>query len=362
MVFKITDKKNDIRKEKQSLIDIFYEASSKRYILGINEWADELIYYLEEKELSINGIIDDYTNQNFYKGIQVIKMNDIKDKDAIIVSCVIYGRLITAFRNLNSIGIYDVISYLDLCLFEEKLNNVHFCDNNIYDIENNKKKYSWLYEILADENSKQTLEHIIDFRYNFNIEAMKKFKYNLKYQYFDDLIKINDNEIFVDCGGFDGKTTEQFINLCPNYKAIYYFEPVEQYFEESINRLKTHGGIKFFNEGTYKESTKLRFFVNGSESSISENGESVIKVVKLDDAIKNEVTYIKMDLEGEEYNSLIGAERIIKSYKPKLAICVYHNQEDFWRIPELILSYNNSYKVYLRHYTEGLLETVMYFL
>ncbi len=70
----------------------------------------------------------------------------------------------------------------------------------------------------------------------------------------------------------------------------------------------------------------------------------------MDDVIKDEITYIKMDVEGEEYNSLIGAKNIIEKYKPKLAIYVYHRQDDFWRIPELVLSYNDTYKVYLRDY------------
>lgn len=362
MCFRIINKKSHILNEKQSLINKFYETSTSRYIMGINEWADQLLEYLEEKGLSIKGIIDDYTNQECYKGIPIVKMKDIKDKDSVVISCVIDGKLITAIKNLKDRGLNNVLSYLNLCLVEEKLDNIHYCDDNNYDIENNKEKYNWIYEILNDNNSKKTLEYITDFRYNFNVEVMKNFEYNLENQYFDDLINLNDNETFVDCGGFDGKTTEQFINLCPKYKEIYYFEPVKQYFEESLNKLEPYEKIKFFDKGTSKDNAELRFSTKGSESCISDEGEDVIKVVKLDDVIKDEVTYIKMDVEGAEYDSLIGAERIIKKYKPKLAVCVYHNQKDFWRIPELVLSYNKDYKVYLRHYTEGLLETVMYFL
>ena len=44
-----------------------------------------------------------------------------------------------------------------------------------------------------------------------------------------------------------------------------------------------------------------------------------------------------------------------------MAICIYHNQEHFWKVPELVLRLNPEYKIYIRHYTEGLRETVMYF-
>ncbi|ERI90849.1 methyltransferase, FkbM family [Clostridiales bacterium oral taxon 876 str. F0540] len=362
MCFKIINKKNDILHSYQSLINMFYEKSSVRYILGINEWADELIDYLKENKLSIEGIIDDYSDREFYKGLPVVKINDITNKNVVVISCVIDGKLTTAIQNLKNRGFYKVISYLHLCLIEEKLNKIHYCHDNQYDIENYKYKYNWLYEILNDDYSKDTLEYITDFRYNFNIDVMNNFKFNLDKQYFDDLIILKDNETFVDCGGFDGKTTEQFVKLCTNYKKIYYFEPSKLYFEKSLDNLKDYQNIIFFNEGTFKENAQLKFLTKGSESAISENGEDVISVVKLDDVIEDEVTYIKMDVEGVEYDSLIGAEKIIRKYKPKLAICVYHNQKDFWRIPELVLSYNKNYRVYLRHYTEGILETVMYFL
>lgn len=67
-----------------------------------------------------------------------------------------------------------------------------------------------------------------------------------------------------------------------------------------------------------------------------------------------------MDIEGAEINALKGAEKTIKGYKPKLAICVYHKKEDIWEIPKLILSYVPEYKLYLRHYSPFKDETVLY--
>ena len=69
-----------------------------------------------------------------------------------------------------------------------------------------------------------------------------------------------------------------------------------------------------------------------------------------------------MDLEGWELKALQGSERHIANDQPILAISVYHSIDDFWRIPQYIMSVNNKYKIYLRHYTEGWSETVMYFL
>ena len=67
-----------------------------------------------------------------------------------------------------------------------------------------------------------------------------------------------------------------------------------------------------------------------------------------------------MDIEGSEYNALLGSRRIIREQKPKLAICVYHKPEDIIQIPELILSINNEYRFYIRHYSTIGGETVLY--
>lgn len=66
------------------------------------------------------------------------------------------------------------------------------------------------------------------------------------------------------------------------------------------------------------------------------------------------LTFIKIDLEGWELKALYGAVRHIAEDHPKLAISVYHHAGDFWRI-------RDDYQVFLRHYTEGWSESVMYF-
>ena len=52
---------------------------------------------------------------------------------------------------------------------------------------------------------------------------------------------------------------------------------------------------------------------------------------------------------------------LIKENKPKLAICVYHLEEDLWEIPILIKQLVPEYKIYMRqHYEEVDWETVCY--
>lgn len=72
------------------------------------------------------------------------------------------------------------------------------------------------------------------------------------------------------------------------------------------------------------------------------------------------VTFIKMDIEGAELETLKGASRLIAEQKPKLAVCVYHKPEDIFTIPEYLRTLNPDYKFYLRYYTFAEWDTVLY--
>ncbi len=73
-----------------------------------------------------------------------------------------------------------------------------------------------------------------------------------------------------------------------------------------------------------------------------------------------DATFIKMDIEGSEYEALIGAQNTIKKNRPKLAICIYHSDEDMLRLIELIANWDLGYKFYIRHHAQKISETVLY--
>ena len=67
-----------------------------------------------------------------------------------------------------------------------------------------------------------------------------------------------------------------------------------------------------------------------------------------------------MDVEGAELKALKGAEYLIRSLHPKMAICIYHKVVDLWTIPAFILECYADYKFYVRHYSYDMLDTVLY--
>lgn len=195
--------------------------------------------------------------------------------------------------------------------------------------------------------------------------------YDLENQYFDkNIIHFSEDEVFIDAGAFDGNTSVIFANYMNNkYKKIHCFEPDINNMQlissnKHISRLEN---IQIYNVGLWNERDVLNFNCDnsGNGSNISTDGLMEINVDYLDNIFQhiNEdewPTFIKMDIEGAELNALKGCSNIIKKKKPKLAISIYHKPEDIIDIPLYIISLVPEYKLYIRHYTASLSETVLY--
>ncbi len=184
-------------------------------------------------------------------------------------------------------------------------------------------------------------------------------------QYFPSDIKLNYNR-FINCGAYTGDTVQQLNLLKGKIKSLICFEPDLQNYKILIDYLHSKDNIAdeiiSFPCGVF-DIEKIFNFSSGcrTASTLSDAGNDYIQCVSLDNTLINfDVTFINMDIEGAELKALQGAEKILKKYKPDLAICVYHKPEDIWKIPLYINSLNLGYKFYLRNYTGFVYETVLY--
>lgn len=184
-------------------------------------------------------------------------------------------------------------------------------------------------------------------------------------QYFDREIMIpRDGEIFVDGGCFDCGTDREFIKWCSgNYKKIYAFEPDSKNYEHCAGqcRLENIRNVELYNKGLWSCETELSFQETGNSCARVGEGAVVIRTASIDAVTEGEpVSFIKLDIEGAELEALRGAERTIRKHHPRLAICIYHKPEDIIEIPAYILSLYEGYKLYIRHYSLNVSETVLY--
>ena len=344
----------------RALVEAFVSSSGagRRYVMGRNEHAAALM-----ESIDVDGIIDDFAEPGAqWNGKPVMNATEVPAR-GIAVNCSMSISPVSAARRLAQLKISGSFAMADLCrVFPDRFPWPEFVRQTREDLEQNSAQWERLTETLADAESRQVLEDVLRFRATGDPLAMARYSVRLRDQYFEDFLHLGPGEVFVDAGGFDGDTTEEFCRHCPAYGKVHFFEPSARNLQKARARLKDMRDIHYHEVGLSDAPGVLAFNPDaGSASAVIAAGVCQIPVITLDQQVAEPVTFIKMDLEGWELKALDGSRRHITETHPKLAIAVYHHPADFWRICEFALRLFRGYQVYLRHYTEGWSETVMYF-
>ena len=334
------------------------QAGARRplFVLGRNDCARNVA-----QRFDVAAFIDDYTNEATFLGKPVVPIAQAP-RDAIVISCPM-GLPLTALARLQQHGFHDVVDYFALNNLDRRsFPDVIYFENCHEDMDAHRDKYDWLYGRLADDRSRALLERICNFRYTMNLDWLQGFAADVDNQYFDDCVVFGPDEAFVDGGGFKGETALRFARRCPAHRAIYYFEPSPDLMAASRQNLAGLATVHFIQKGLSRQTGQAGFdTTRGVGNRVCDGGTTRIDLVSLDEAVHEPVTFIKLDIEGAEYDAICGAKRHIAADKPKLAVCVYHDQRDFWRIPETVLSLHADYEMVFRHYEETF-ESVIYFI
>ena len=346
-----------INKKDKELVELFINSTqTKKYILGINKLTKSVLKHIE-----VDGIIDDFTRVQRSRKKEVLQISQVP-KDALIL-WVSTGSPLEVKEKLDEMG-FEHISYLALCKYSElDLVEPPFIMDFKENYKNNINQYEYIYKLLADKKSKEIFKKVINFKITFDYDFMNGFTNNHSEQYFDkELIPQIKNISFLDGGGYVGDTATEVIKNFPDFKKIYLIEPIAENIRIAKRELGHYENIDFLACGVSNKKTTLHFNEEKSFSTIYGKGTNSVEVDTIDNIVKEKVDFIKLDIEGAEQDALDGARETIKAYKPILAICVYHKAEDWYKIPQKILAIDRNYKVYLRHYMEGIFESVMYFI
>ena len=328
----------------------------KRYVFGRNNFAESI-----SSTHAIDGFIDEFTDELTYLGKPVLRLDDI-EPDALVVSAII-GRPLTANRKLADHG-YRHIDYFSFRKYAKtKPVPARFEDCFRAEFFEHIEQYDEIFKRLADDVSKETFLKIVNFRLSSDITHLNGFTDQQSRQYFEDFLALSrSGETFADVGSFDGYTSEQFMLRCPDFREVLIFEPLETNMSEIRTRLACQPRIRYFPLGLSDRKASLRFTAAGSASRLNNDGELIVNVDCLDKIVAEPITFLKMDIEGAELAAIRGAQKLIRTYRPRLAVSVCHRVGDMREISSLILSYCSDYRIFLRHYTEGVDETVMFFI
>ncbi len=311
--------------------------------------------------------IPDQIDMDFERFIQFIKERDLTQiKEAV-------KQNLRYFSTTNNQLYNGSINYFN----EHKLWGTYYPEKDDYELADNRahalvehrEDFEWFYKILKDHRSKRILVNILYYWLMSDPKKIGQIHDRTFEQYFDlDIVKCDENEVFVDIGGYIGDTVLSYSRVFGKncYKSIYCYEIVPaniEYIEENVRRFGLDN-VMIRKKGAGSKNGTMYFESNvlSSVSRLSENGAFAVPIVKIDDDIEEEVTFIKMDIEGGEEEALLGCIEKIRKSHPKLALSVYHNHKDIWKLPRIIYNADPTYQFYLRYYGSSVLpaEYVIY--
>lgn len=268
--------------------------------------------------------------------------------------------IINAFENKT-----DVIDFLKFRLFWIVSGNIEYA-NHLY-IKNKLsrikyvKKASRLYDIATDTyriNGIKIKTSVFEFAETWIYE-----NYCLKDWFEPDL-----DATILDIGAYYGETSLWFAQRLSSHGRVIAFEPISEHVKMIKTNVINNGYDKVIdvvNIGVWDMVTKKYMVMDGPESMCVEEKAGIsINVTSLDNFfLKQQISkidYIKMDIEGNEMKALLGAEAIIRKFKPKLAICVYHNFYDIYNVVDYLKSIVPEYNFYLSQKVTLPMDTILF--
>lgn len=161
--------------------------------------------------------------------------------------------------------------------------------------------------------------------------------------------RLEKDDIVLDCGAAVGTFSLQAANKC---KKVYAVEPLPKFIKALKMTFKNYKNVQILPVAVGDKEGDL--YINelsfGSFLSNDKKGDKVqLKTIDSLFADKNRpITYIKADLEGYEMSMLGGAKKTLKKYKPKLAITVYHKENNYKKMISFLKKVNPDYNFVIK--------------
>ncbi len=239
----------------------------------------------------------------------------------------------------------DLINKVELNLYNQKLKSIRY--QQCEDVALNGTSYK-----LRDFSLLQ--EH--DFKllcYGW-VSGVHDIYYN-QYEHRD--VRLMPGDVIIDAGAFIGDTAVLF-----NYKLkgdceVHCFELLDENLALLVKNLEINrvdmNRIHINKLAlTDKSEDEIRIKTGKTQGSTSIYGSGTqtdtVQTITLDDYVSmtqlQRVDFIKMDIEGAEIPALQGAIQTIRHFKPRLALCLYHKDDDVMTIPKFLKELGVPYR------------------
>ncbi len=336
---------NKLIKKEDTLYEFLKKETRPIIIYGMGNGADKILDICERKSIKISGIFasDEFVRGHSFRGYKVKTYAEINREypDAVIFLAFAVFKD-DLMQKIETIALEHTLLVPDVPLFGKGLFDFEFVTVNIDNIKR-------AYDLFADKKSRSVYLDVINFRLSGDPKILRRCETD-RTELFENILKLGISEDYLDLGAYDGDTIAEFLNFTNgNYSSVTAFEPDKKNMKKLT---KQFGGLErctLYPYASWEKDCTMNFSGTGGRMScFDENGTQTD--AKAVDSLNRKFTYIKMDVEGAEYETLSGMRNTIAKYKPKLAVSAYHRVGDIFTLPLYISQLNPDYKIYIRHH------------
>lgn len=317
---------------------------------GMGDGAIKIMNALKDRNITPAAFMasDEFVRGHEFLGYRVKKLSEIEAEFSDFIILVCFGSALPEVTE----RLYSLAEKHELYAPD-----VPVIDGGLFDrdyITHNAEKIKQVRELFADDKSREVFDNWAKFRLCGDIGLLRSCETEKEEAY--SLLKLKSDEIYVDLGAYTGDTVEEFLNITERkFRKIYALEPDLRSFTKMRRRHYQLAAEQFepINAAAWEKDETVDFIHRGGRNSaISGKGRLVpTRARSVDSVLGGEkATLIKLDVEGCEEKALLGAEKTIRLFKPKLIVSLYHRNGDMLDLPLLVKKLNSGYRLYLRHH------------
>ena len=316
---------------------------------------------------------DQYVDDPFWNKIRIIKPDDVPmeyKQNALLAVCVATVPYTELQKFLRTNGWLDIVPFYEI---SEAYRALHPLGNGWFSGALDIEDITGTEAVLcgwSDDFSRAHHLQFIAWHYLREEWFFEGAPVTITDRYFIPQIvsAMHHKEIFLDLGAHHGDTVTKFLQLVDNqFAAIWIVEPDVHNLRCLQDKLTPklinvdNSNIHLLSCAVGNSSCDRPFFGGlGYLSQFCDFAQTSVKVKTIDELNIFEPTFIKMHLEGEEYNAFKGGIKTILNSRPIVVATTYHNRLGIWQFPELLMKTLTNYMFFLRQHSWSDTGSVLY--
>ena len=330
--------------------DVLSKETRPIVVYGMGNGAEKLIRRFEKYGIKISDFFasDGFVRGHSFAGFRVKSFSEIKEtyNDFVIVLSFATNRRDVIEMLAEIDGKHDMYIPDMPVADESEYFDREFYNKNYIEIEK-------VYNSLTDSLSKKIYVAVLNYRISGKLKFLLE-GYSEKDEMYS-LLNTRRVKNVIDAGAYNGDTAKEAISYFKELTTVYAIEADKKNFKR-LKKFSEESSVKVdaINAAVWDKCEKGIFIGSGNRnSSVSstasyQHKESDVELISIDSLNISNADYIKYDVEGAEYEALVGSEKTIKSSLPIMLISLYHRSRDVFSIPKFIMEKYPQYDLYIR--------------